>query len=151
MNQSICRYVSTCDVCQNVKHRRQVSPGLLQLLPIFSDPFEVVTMDFITELPESNQFNAILVIVDKLTKYGHFIPTHTNVTAKETATLVFQHIIAHYGLPRQFIRDRDCLWSGVFWQEICRHLQLKHSLSTAYHPQMDGQTENLNQTLEIAL
>ena len=89
MNQSICRYVSTCDVCQKVKHCRQVSPGLLQPLPIPSDPFEVVTMDFITELPESNQFNAILVIVDKLTKYGHFIPTHTNVTAKETATLVF--------------------------------------------------------------
>ena len=107
MNQDIRKYVSTCDVCQKIKHRRQASPGLLQPLPIPADPFEVITMDFFTELPESDQFNAILVVVDKLTKYGHFIPTHSTATAKETAQLVFQHIIAHYGLPRQFISDRD--------------------------------------------
>ena len=105
MNQAIRAYVTSCDVCQKVKHRRQAPIGLLQPLPIPAEPFEVITMDFITELPNSNTFNAILVIVDKLTKYGIFIPMHTTDNAEAVAQLVFQHIISHYGLTCQIISD----------------------------------------------
>ena len=76
---------------------------------------------------------------------------HTTDNAEAVAQLVFQHIISHYGLPCQIISDRDRLWSGIFWQEICSFLGVKHLLSTAYHPQTDGQTENLSQTLEISI
>ena len=140
MNQDIRAYVASCDVCQKIKHTRQGPIGLLQPLPIPNGPFEVITMDFITELPPSNSFDSILVIVDKLTKYGHFIPMQVTNSAKDVAHLVFSHIISHYGLPLQVISDRDHLWTGLFWKEICSHLQVKHLLSTAYHPQTDGQT-----------
>ena len=108
-------------------------------------------MDFITELPDSNGYDAILVIVDKLTKYATFIPTQTTINEKETAQLFFKHIVCKNGLPRQIISDRDSRWTGTFWKEICRLMDIKRSLTTAYHPQADGQTEIMNQTLEVAL
>ena len=80
-------YVSTCDICQKAKPRHHASARLLQPISIPSQPFEVVSMDFILELPLSNGFNNILVIVDKLTKYGIFILTTTNITEVETTAL----------------------------------------------------------------
>lgn len=108
-------------------------------------------MDFIPELPNSNGFDNILVIVDKLTKYAIFIPTSTTISEKETAKLFFSHVIAKFGIPRQIISDRDTRWKGDFWKEICTKMGMKRSLTTAYHPQADGQTEILNQGLEISL
>ena len=124
MNQAIRAYVTSCDVCQKVKYWRQAPIGFLQPLPIPAEPFEVITMDFITELPNNNTFNAILVIVNKLTKYGIFIPMHTTDNAEEVAQLVFQHIISHYGLPCQIISDRDHFWSGIFleWNLLARNM-----------------------------
>ena len=151
MSRSIKTFVSTCDICQKSKPRRHALIGLLRPIPIPTRPFEVVTMDFILELPNSNGFDKILVIVDKLTKYGIFIPCSTKVTEEETARLFFKHVVAQYGLPQQVITDRDSRWRNDFWGEICRLMGTKRSLTTAYHPQADGQTEILNQTLEIAL
>ena len=123
----------------------------MQPIPIPSQPFEVVSMDFIPELPLSNGFNNILVIVDKLTKYGIFIPTTTNITEVETTTLFFKHVISKFGIPRQVILDRDTRWRGEFWKEICNRIGMTRLLTTAYHPQADSQTEVLNQSLEISL
>jgi hypothetical protein len=108
-------------------------------------------MDFIPELPTSNGFNNILVIIGKLTKYAIFIPTSTTVTEKETAKLFFSHIIAKFSIPHQIISDQDTRWKGDFWKEICSQIGMRTSLTTAYHPQVDGQTEILNQGLEISL
>ena len=108
-------------------------------------------MDFIPELPESAGFDNILVIVDKLTKYGIFIPCSTHLTEVDTARLVFDHVITKFGIPRQIITDRDPRWRGDFWKEVCRLLGTTRALTTAYHPQADGQTEVMNQILEIAL
>jgi hypothetical protein len=116
----------------------------LQPIPISSQPFEVVSMHFIPELPLSNRFNNILVIVDKLTKYGIFIVTMTNITKVETAALFFKHVILKFSIPRQVISDRDTRWCGEFWKEICNKMGMTRSLTTAYHPQVDGQTEVLN-------
>ena len=151
MSRGIKAFVSTCDICQKSKLRRHAPVGLLQLIPIPTRPFEVISMDFIPELLKSNGFDNILVIVDKLTKYGIFIPCSTKITEDKTARLFFIHIIAHYSLPQQVITDRDSRWHNDLWGEICRLMGTKRSLTTAHHPQADGQTENLNQTLEIAL
>jgi len=78
--------------------------GLLQLIPILEQPYEVVTMDFITELPLSNRSNCILVIIDKLTKFVSLIPT-TGVNKEQTVEIFFAHIVSKYGLPRQIITD----------------------------------------------
>jgi hypothetical protein len=108
-------------------------------------------MDFISKLPLSSKFDNILVIVDKLTEYTIFIPTTISVTEVETAKLFFHHFISKFGIPRQAIMDRDARWKGEFWKEICKRMGVVRSLTTAYHPQADDQTEVLNQCLEIFL
>ena len=151
MSREIKSFVNTCDVCQKTKPRRHGPTGLLQPIPIPSQPFEVVSMDFIPELPISDGFDNILVIVDKLTKYAIIIPTTTRVTEEETARLFFKHVVSKFGIPRQVISDRDTRWRGDFWKEICRLMGMRWALTTSYHPQADGQTEILNQGLEISI
>ena len=151
MSRDLKRYVSTCDICQKAKPRTHSPPGLLQPIPIPSRPFEVVSMDFIPELPVSDGFDNVLVIIDKLTKWAIFIPCTTKITDLETAQLFFKHVVCKYGIPIQVITDCDTRWRNTFWAEVCRLMGMKQALTTSYHPQADGQTENLNKTLEIAL
>lgn len=151
MARDIKRFTRSCDICQKIRPRRHAAYGLLQPIAIPTQPFETVTMDFIMELPESEGFDAVLVIVDKLTKYVQFIPTLSSVNAKQTAELVFKYVVAHFGLPRQFVTDCDARWTGIFWKELCDHLGVRRALTTAHHPQADGQTEIANQLLEITL
>lgn len=151
MARDIKMYVSTCDICQKAKPRRHAPVGFLRPIPIPTRPFEVVSMDFIPELPVSDGYDNILVIVDKLTKYALFIACSTSITEIDTARLFFKHVISEYGIPRQIISDRDARWRGDFWQEVCKLLDTTRALTTSYHPQADGQTEVMNQTLEIAL
>jgi hypothetical protein len=151
MSRHLKKYTSSCDICQKAKPRRHAPVGLLRPIPIPTQPFEVLSMDFIPELPASNGFNNILVITDKLTKYAIFIPCTTSIDEVETARLFFRHVISEYGIPKQVISDRDTRWRNEFWSEICTLMGMKRALTTAYHPQADGQTEILNQTLEIAL
>lgn len=105
MSREIKSFVNTCDVCQKTKPRRHTPVGLLQSIPIPSQPFEVVTMDFIPELPLSNGFDNILVIIDKLMKYAIFIPTTIKIGKIKTTRLFFKHIITKFGIPRQIIPD----------------------------------------------
>jgi len=107
MSRDIKKYVGTCNICQKTKPRRHAPVRVLQPILIPSQPFEVVSMDFIPELPESYRYNNILFIVDKLMKYTIFIPTTTTITEKGTAELFFRHVITQYGIPRQVISDRD--------------------------------------------
>lgn len=151
MSRDVLKYVRTCDICQKTKPRKHSPFGLLQSIAIPSQPFEVITMDFIMDLPDSNGFNAILVVVDKLTKFVIVMPCNTTVNEEETAELLFKNVFKTFGLPRQIISDRDARWTSRFWEGLCRQLGIRRGLSTAYHPQSDGQTENLNQTLEVCL
>ena len=107
MSREIKKYTSTCDIGQKTKPRRHAPIRMLQPILIPSQPFEVVTMDCIPELPECEGYDNVLVIVDKLTKYAIFIPTTTTITEKGTAELFFQHVISQYGISRQVITDRD--------------------------------------------
>ncbi len=151
MSRDLRRYVSTCDICQKSKPRRHRPVGFLQPIPIPTRPFEVVSMDFIPELPDASGHDNILVIVDKLTKYAFFIPCNTKITDEETARLFYHHVISKFGIPSQIITDRDARWKNNFWKEVCQLMGMKRALTTSHHPQADGQTEILNQGLEIAL
>jgi Integrase zinc binding domain len=144
-------FVKTCDICQKIKHRRHAPLGLIRAIPIPEKPFDVISMDFITDLPESNGFSAILVIVDKLTKYGIFIATKKQINEVETAQLFVNRVVVPYGVPRGIITDRDSRWTGDFWKEVSTALGSNRHLTTSHHPQADGQTEILNQTLEVTL
>jgi hypothetical protein len=99
-------------------------------------------MDFLMPIPESkNRHNAILVIVDRLTKTAHFIPTTDRVTAKETAELFLQNIFRYHGLPDSIVSDRDPRFTSHFWENLHKILGIKLLMSTAEHPQTDGQSE----------
>ncbi len=105
-------------------------------------------MDFIEELPSSNDYNSILVVVDRLTKWAIFIPTTTRLNAPNLAELFIQHVVSQHGLPKSIVSDRGSKFISRFWRQLTDKLGIKLNLSTAYHPQTDGQTERVNQVLE---
>jgi reverse transcriptase-like protein/integrase-like protein/chromodomain-containing protein len=152
MLRDVKRIVLSCDECQRSKIRKHAPYGLLKSIPIPQRPFEVITMDFIPELPITRDgLDNILVVVDKLTKFAIFIPTSITVNDHGSAWLVFKHVVSRFGLPRQIIADRDSRWAHGFWKELCIQSNVKRALTTSHHPQADGQTEIMNQILETAL
>src|SRR4051812_36700374 len=145
-------FVNSCEECQRNKLSHQKAAGMLQPLLIPDRKWDVVTMDFITQLPPTkNGHDAIFVVVDKLSKTIKAIPTVTTVTAPKVADLFFQHVFWHFGLPSIIISDRNARFTGKFWQTLWAKLGTKLAMSTAFHPQTDGQTERANQVLEQVL
>jgi transposase InsO family protein len=152
MSRDIRRYVVTCDVCQRNKPRQHSDYGLLQPLPIPTRNWEQISMDFIVQLPESSSgYDAIMVCIDRLSKMMHCIPLHTNATAEDVSKLYMAHIFRLHGLPKVIVSDRDAKFVGHFWKAFHKILGTKLNMSTAYHPQTDGQTERANRTLEQML
>ena len=105
-------------------------------------------MDFITGLPPSSSYDSILVIVDRYTKMGLFIPTVATLSVEGLANLVITWVIAKHGTPTDIVSDCGALFISNFWKSLAKRLDIKLNLSTAYHPETDGQTERLNQILE---
>lgn len=152
MDNDVLQYVRTCDACQRNKPSQQVTAGLLQPLPIPDHPWQQVTMDLITQLPKSRQGNdAIVVFVDKLSKMVHLAATKTAVTAPQLAEIFWTTVVRHHGLPSSIVSDRDPRFTGHFWRTLWKCLGTQLTMSTAFHPQTDGQTERANRTLEEML
>jgi hypothetical protein len=152
MYREIDEYVRSCHVCQMNKPSNQVPAGLLQPLPIPEKKWQTISMDLITQLPKTAKGNdAIVVMVDKLTKMVHFAATKTAVSAPQLAQIVFNEVVRHHGVPENIISDRDTRFTSRFWKELWRLTGTKLLMSTAYHPQTDGQTERANRTLEDML
>lgn len=153
MAATIREYCQSCTKCQRAKAVNKKLQGLLKPLPIPTRRWESISMDFVTGLPPSGKerFDAILVIVDRLTKRCHLIPTHKKVTARETAELVLRDIVRLHGVPGSIVSDRDTRFVSKFWRALWEMLDTKLDMSTAHHPQTDGQTERENRTLVEAL
>ncbi|KAG8087040.1 hypothetical protein GUJ93_ZPchr0010g8809 [Zizania palustris] len=144
-------FIRQCSICQQAKHEHCNSPGLLQPLPIPQDSWQDITMDFVEGLPASEGFNCILVIVDRFSKFAHFLPLKHPFSAPQVARVFLDRIVSIYGLPKTIVSDRDKVFTSHFWQNLFDRLQVPLQLSTAYHPQTDGQTERVNQCLEMYL
>lgn len=152
MKKDVKEYVERCLKCQVSKSEQVKSPGFLQPLSVPNLKFESVSMDFIVGLPKTrSNFDSIMVVVDRLTKIAHFIPTVTTVTAYGVAELFMREIFKHHGIPREIISDRDRKFVSEFWTTLFKLCGTKIKLSTAYHPESDGQTERTNRTLEDML
>ena len=135
-------------MCQRSKAVRHAPYGLLQPNEVPDQPWRSIAMDFITDLPNSNGYDTILVVIDRLTKMSHFIPCRKDLDARQFATLFMQHVIHLHGISRDIITDRGSLFTSELWKETTKNLGIERRLSTAFHPQTDGQTERTNAILE---
>ncbi|KAJ0857239.1 putative nucleotidyltransferase, Ribonuclease H [Helianthus annuus] len=151
LRDEVTQYINNCKVCQQTKYSTQKPYGLLQPLPIPNQVWEEISMDFITNLPPSNGKTAIWVIVDRLTKFAHFISLRPNYTATSLATIFLDQIYKLHGLPKSILSDRDPVFVSKFWKELFNSVGTTLLHSSAYHPQTDGQTEVVNRTLESYL
>jgi len=142
MNQDIRKHVQECDACQRTKPSTQKPSGELQPLPIPERPWKSIGMDLLGPVPESkNGHDMILIVVDRLTKMAHFIPTNSDVTSKQLADLFLQYIFRHHGLPDNIVSDRDPKFTSRFWKNLTTALGVNLLMSTSAHPQTDGQSE----------
>jgi len=152
MEKDVRNYIKSCETCQRNKDSTQRPGGLLQPLPIPERPWSSISMDFITHLPKTKAgFDAITVFVDRLTKMVHLVPSKSTDTAKDVANHFAVNVFSRHGLPAEIISDRDARFTGTFWKSLMLLLQIKQGMSTAFHPQTDGQTERTNRTLENIL
>ncbi len=153
MGREVQYYTSTCPVCQKTKPSSQKPIGLLNPLPVPGKKWEQVSLDLITQLPKSKGAgnDAIVVFVDCLTKMVRAVPAKTSVTAEGMAELFFEHVFRHFGLPKVLVSDRDPRFTSAFWKRLMELTGTRLNMSTARHPQTDGQTERANRTLEEML
>lgn len=151
LKQDIHKFILSCEVCQMNKPEHVHTPGLLQPLPIPDEAWSSIGIDFITGLPKSEGKEVILVVVDRLTKYAHFMALAHPFKASDVAQVFMDTVYKLHGLPLNIISDRDPVFTSKFWKELMGKLGVKLNMSTAYHPQTDGQTERVNQCLETYL
>ncbi|KAJ9536729.1 hypothetical protein OSB04_un000114 [Centaurea solstitialis] len=152
MKKDIATYVSKCLTCARIKAEHQKPSGLLQQPEIPEWKWEQISMDFVTKLPKTKKgHDSIWVIVDRLTKSAHFLPIRETYSIDRLAQLYVDEIVMRHGVPISIISDRDSRFTSRFWQSLQAALGTSVDLSTAYHPQTDGQTERTIQTLEDML
>ena len=148
MFKDVAHFVAACDICQRNKPDNVAYPGLLQPLPIPQRIWSDISMDFIEGLPLSHGKKVIFVVVDRLSKYAHFMAVAHPYTAISIAQLFMDQVYRLHGLPQTIVSDRDPIFLSSFWREIFRLQQVQLNMSSSYHPQSDGQTEVVNRCLE---
>ena len=146
-------FVKRCDSCQRAKPANTDLSAPLQPLPPPSQRWEHVSVDFMGGLPPAGPLLAdtVMTVVDRLTKRVHFIATHHTADAPATAQLFLDHVVRLHGLPKSILSDRDTRFTSLFWQSLATTLNIKLSMSTANHPQTDGQTERYHRSLQETL
>jgi Reverse transcriptase (RNA-dependent DNA polymerase)/RNase H-like domain found in reverse transcriptase/Integrase zinc binding domain len=153
LSRRMRKYIEHCPICNRYQTLRHQPYGKQVPIPAIDRLFHTVTLDFILALPESPEgFNVLLTMTDKYSKRVALIPGKDTWKAKDWAKALFDRLcIADWGFPKQIISDRDPKFTGTLWQALLSLIGVTLLMSTAYHPQTDGQSERTNQTIEIAL
>ena len=148
MRADLKKHIRECGICQQMKHETCHPAGLLQPLPIPDKPWTAVSMDFVGGLPKSQRLDVVMVVVDRLTKYVHFIGlSHPNSAAK-VAALFAQNVLKLHDMPTSIVSNRDPVFIAKFWAELFKLQGVQLAMSSTYHSQTDGQTEVVNKSLE---
>jgi hypothetical protein len=154
MRKLVEEIVGKCDTCMRNKSARHAPYGQLKTPNLPSQPWKSIAWDFVVKLPLSRdpitkvEYDSILVITDRLTKFAYMIQFCETWTAEDLAYIFLRIIVSVHGIPNEIISDRDKLFTSKFWETLMALTGIKRKLSTAFHPQTDGQTERLNQTME---
>lgn len=152
MESTVRDYVKTCASCQRNKPDMHLTMGLQSSNPVPSKPWESVSLDLIVSLPKTVRgHTAIITFVDRMTKMAHFYPCDDNIDAVGAATAFMDVIFKHHGMPTVLISDRDPKFTSKFWDTLFKSFGTRFNMSTARHPQTDGQSERMNRTLEEML
>jgi hypothetical protein len=144
MKKDVHQFVHDCQVCIQAKSDKAPYPGKLQPLHVSLEAWDTISMNFIEGLSHSSTTNCILVIVDKFTKFAHFIPIAHSYTTNSVATTFMNMAYKFHGLPAVIISDRDPVFISVFWQSLFKLSGTMLKLRPVYHPQTDGQMEHVN-------
>jgi len=149
LDTTVRKYVAGSEVCQWIKAERHTRSGANMPLPASFHPGDGLTMDFVTDLPQSikSGYTGILVIVDRLTKMAIYLPRWNNIDSPELARMFFEHVICKHSVPINIMSECGTQFTSGFWIWVCSHMSIDHRLSTAFHPQTDGQTERQNETM----
>ena len=148
MYNHVKSYVTTCDACALGKAPRHLQHGELSPLPVPSGPWKSISCDFVVDLPLSNGYDSLLVFVDRFTKMIHLVPCLKTTDAPGFARMYLDHVVRLHGIQDSLVSDRGSIFTSHFWSSLSNMMNMKQKLSTAYHPQTDGQTERMNQTIE---
>jgi len=142
MKIDVAKYVASCGICQRVKAEHKSPAGKLQSLEVPMWPWDDIAMDFVAGLPRSPRGrDTIWVVVDRLSKVAHFIPIRSTSTAGDLAPIYMREIVRLHGVPRTIVSDRDAKFVSKLWGSIQKALGTTLRMSTAFHPQTDGQSE----------
>jgi len=148
MRRTIAQYVRNYDTCARIKPARHAPYGLLKPLQVPFRKWSSISLDLVTGLPISNGFDALLVDVDRLSKMAYYSAPTTEVNSKEIARLFLDNIFRLHGLPDSIISDRSTQFVSSFTRALTDLLGIQQKVSTAFHPQTDGQTERVNAIVE---
>ena len=150
MNERIIDFIRSCPECQQNKASRHQPYALSSPLKLPYAPWQSIAMDFITDLPLSEEYNHLWVIIDRFTKMAHYIPFREKTMADLAKTFA-REIWKYHGLPADIVSDRDSWFMSETWKEFLGLLGIRPHMSTAFHPPTDGQTEQLKATIEAYL
>jgi len=150
MNKRIIDFVRSWLKCQRKKASRYQPYGLSSPLELTYGPWQLIAMEFITDLPPSEGHDQLWVVIDRFTKMAHFIPLREK-TASDLARIFAREVWRFHGLPTDIVSDWNSRFTSETWKEFLEILGIRPRMSTAFHPQTDGQTERLNQTIEAYL
>jgi hypothetical protein len=151
MRRIVQDFVCSCSTCQCCKTEHLHPDGLLVPLPVTSGVWTYIGMDFIEALPRVRRKSVILIVVDRFSKYCHFIALAHPYTAESVAQAFFSDIVRFHGVPQSIVSCRDPIFTSTFWSELMRLTGIKKHMSSAFHPQSDGQTEAANRVIDMYL
>jgi transposase InsO family protein len=151
MRRLVQEFVRACSTCQRNKSEHLLPAGLLLPLPVLSGVWTDIGLDFMEALPRVRGKSVILTVVDRFSKYAHFIPLAHPYSTETVAQAFFSDIVRLHGMPQSIVSDRDTVFTSTFWQELMRLMGAKLHMTSAFHPQSDGQSEAANKVIAMYL